>query len=72
MSVQNATYPQANGKVTLHIPVAIKLPESLIAEISKALHSVGGFGSIEMYVQDHSVTQITVRAIKKTKHYIAE
>lgn len=72
MSVQNAMYSQGNGKVTLDIPVTIKLPESLISEISKALHSVGGYGSIEMYVQDHSVTQITVRAIKKTKHYLAE
>ena len=37
----------------------------LISEIENALDAVD-FGSIEIYVQDKTVTQITVRNIKKT------
>ena len=42
-----------------------KIPESLLNEIKSALQSVK-FGSVEIYVQDKTVTQITVRSIKKT------
>jgi len=42
-----------------------KTPLTLIEEIEKALQSVS-FGSIEIFVQDKIVTQITVRNIKKT------
>jgi len=54
------------------MPMENHLPSDLARELTQALHAVGGYGSIEIYVQDHSVTQITVRQIKKTKHYIAE
>jgi len=40
----------------------------LLQEISQALASLGGWGSVEIYVQDSKVTQITKRAIKKTNH----
>lgn len=33
----------------------------------QALLSTVKFGSIEIYIQDHVVTQVTVRNIKKTK-----
>ena len=44
----------------------------LVDEIVKALKSVKGWGSIEIFVQGFSVTQITTRNIKKTKHILAE
>ncbi len=40
---------------------------SLIAELDQALTMVKPYGSIEIYVQNSTVTQITVRNIKKTK-----
>lgn len=42
------------------------ISESLVVEIKSALQSVKSFGSIEIYVQNGVVTQITVRNIKKT------
>jgi len=42
---------------------------NLLAEdIIKELNSLGGWGSLEIYVQNNKVTQITKRAIKKTSH----
>ena len=38
----------------------------LLEEIKQALRSVSPYGSVEVYVQDNMVTQITVRSIKKT------
>lgn len=46
--------------------------QELIDEIVVALKRVGAYGSIEIYVQNSNVTQITVRNIKKTKHNILE
>lgn len=40
----------------------------LIEEIKQALKNVRGWGSVEIYVQDGKVTQITERSIKKTNH----
>ena len=40
----------------------------LLHDLSKALRELGGWGSVEIYVQDGKVTQITKRAIKKTNH----
>ncbi len=42
-----------------------KTKQELLQEIENALGAVD-FGSIEIYVQDKTVTQITVRNIKKT------
>ena len=38
----------------------------LIEDISNALQSVGNFGSVEIYIQKGSVSQITFRKIIKT------
>jgi|GEM_PF-3513155 len=38
----------------------------LMTDIKEAIQSVKSYGSIELYVQDGVVTQITVRNIKKT------
>lgn len=59
-------------KVNLVVGVNKKISQDLLEEITQALQMVKGYGSIEIYVQDHSVTQITVRNIKKTKHILAE
>jgi hypothetical protein len=40
--------------------------QPLIDEIVYALQTVHAYGSIEIYVQNSTVTQITVRNIKKT------
>lgn len=42
-----------------------KFSSTLLSEIEQALDAIT-FGSIEIYVQDKKVTQITVRNIKKT------
>ena len=43
-----------------------KISTSLIKEITSALESVKSYGSVEVYIQNGIVTQITVRNIKKT------
>lgn len=43
-----------------------KISEALLAEIKSALKSVKHYGSVEIYIQEGIVTQITVRNIKKT------
>lgn len=44
------------------------ISETLVDEIRQALKHVSPYGSVEIYVQDSVVTQITVRNIKKTTH----
>ncbi len=43
-----------------------KISQELVAEIKLALKSVKEYGSVEIYIQNAVVTQITVRNIKKT------
>lgn len=38
----------------------------LLEELTQALKNVSPYGSVEIYVQDNTVTQITIRNIKKT------
>jgi len=40
----------------------------LIEEIKQALKKVNGWGSVEIFIQNFKVTQITARNIKKTNH----
>lgn len=47
-----------------------KITRDLIDEFKQALKNVRGWGSVEIYVQDYKVTQITERNIKKTNHSI--
>jgi hypothetical protein len=46
----------------------MKVSKQLIDDLIQALKDLGGWGSLEVYVQDGKVTQITKRAIKKTNH----
>lgn len=43
-----------------------RISKTLLEEITQALKNVGPYGSLEIFVQDCTVTQITVRNIKKT------
>ena len=43
-----------------------KISKDLMNEITTALQSVNDYGSIEIFVQDGVVTQVTVRNIRKT------
>ncbi|KPJ70101.1 hypothetical protein AMJ51_02570 [Microgenomates bacterium DG_75] len=43
------------------------LSSALIEEIKEALSGLD-YGSVEIYIQDGKVTQITKRRIKKTNH----
>jgi hypothetical protein len=43
-----------------------RLSKQLLGEIGKSLKSIDSHGSVEIYVQDATVTQITVRNIRKT------
>ena len=46
----------------------LKNGELLVEEIVSSLNSLGGWGSLEIFVQDHKVTQMTKREISKTNH----
>jgi len=39
---------------------------TLVEEILQSLKKIEGYGSLEIYIQNQTVTQITVRNIKKT------
>lgn len=66
VAVNNGEYMKLEESVRKNVS-----PE-LVEEIVKALKGVRGWGSIEIFVQDFNVTQITTRNIKKTKHILAE
>lgn len=42
------------------------ISKTLLQELSEALQTVKSYGSVEIYVQNNKVTQITVRNIHKT------
>ena len=42
------------------------ISDTLLMDLKKALKSVSSFGSVEVFVHNGVVTQITVRNIKKT------
>jgi hypothetical protein len=44
----------------------VRISPKLLEEIKAALKSIKSYGSVELYVQKNTVTQITVRNIKKT------
>ncbi len=43
---------------------------SLLKEIIESINSVRPFGSVEIYVQNSEVTQITMRKIRKTNSVV--
>lgn len=48
-----------------------RISKPLLEEVAKALKSVDGYGSVELYIQNSTVTQITVRNIRKTNGFLA-
>jgi hypothetical protein len=46
-----------------------RITQHLLKDITASLKSIDTHGSVEIYVQDSTVTQITVRNIKKTNGF---
>ncbi|MBI4034962.1 MAG: DUF2292 domain-containing protein [Candidatus Chisholmbacteria bacterium] len=46
--------------------------QNLTLAILEALKNIRGWGSVEIFVQDYKVTQITERNITKTQHDIVK
>lgn len=44
--------------------------KNLLQELKKALAKIDGYGSVELYIQQNKVTQITARNIHKTENPI--
>jgi len=49
-----------------------RVNQQLIDEIVQSLKHVSGYGSVEIFINNFKVTQITVRDIKKTDHTISK
>ena len=47
-----------------------QVKQDLVKEIVEALKNIRGWGSVEIYVQDYKVVQITERNIKKTNQKV--
>jgi len=45
-----------------------RVSSDLLEELKQALKEVKGWGSVEVYIQNHKVVQVTSRNIKKTNH----
>lgn len=45
-----------------------RVSDNLLEEIKMALKNIRGWGSVEIFVQNYKVTQLTERNIKKTNH----
>lgn len=43
-----------------------KISQRLLSEIIAALTNIRGWGSVEIFIQNHKITQITERNIRKT------
>lgn len=43
-----------------------RVSQTLVDNIKEALKSIDSYGSVELFVQDNTVTQITTRNIHKT------
>lgn len=49
-----------------------RITRELLDEVRQALKNVKGWGSVEIFVQDGKVVQITERNIKKTNHVLPQ
>jgi len=64
-----ASFPISALKILFMVDYSTKrVGVDLIEEIKQALKDVKGGGSVEIFIQNHKVTQITTRNIKKTNH----
>ena len=48
------------------VNISTMLDKTLVKEIQHALAKIDGYGSVELYIQENKVTQITARNIRKT------
>jgi hypothetical protein len=60
------------SKLTAHGHSTKLIDDKLLQDIADALKNVRGWGSVEVFVQNYKVVQITERNIKKTEHNISE
>lgn len=67
LPAQSTKKLDGNGKTEHNVK---KKMERLYMDVFDAISKVGPFGSVEIYIQDYQVTQITTRRIQKTKHTI--
>ena len=51
---------------------ANSISDKLLEDIKLALLNVGNYGSVELFIQEGTVTQITTRNIKKTNKFNAK
>jgi len=49
---------------------ALKIGQKLINDLDQIFRELGGWESVEIFVQNNKITQITSRKIKKTNHSI--
>lgn len=47
-----------------------QIDPKLLEEIKNALAKIDGYGSVELYIQQNKITQITARNIRKTSNPI--
>ena len=52
--------------------VQVSHDNHLVNDILNALSNIRGWGSVEIFIQNHKVTQITERNIRKTQHDIVK
>ena len=45
-----------------------KVSKALLDEVKFAIKNINGWGSVEIFIQDYKVIQITERNIRKTNH----
>ena len=64
LMLKNASAPLIESEYS-----TVDISDTLINDITQALKSVDAFGSVEIYIQDSKVTQITTRKIKKTNGF---
>ena len=49
-------------------PITKPTDIDILKDLKSAIKKTSGYGSVEIYVQDYKITQITTRSIKKTSH----
>lgn len=60
------------SKLTANGHSTKRIDDKLLDDIAEALKNVRGWGSVEIFVQNYKVVQITERNIKKTQHMISD
>ena len=65
----SSTYIHPTETVVKTLYSTKQISNQLLNDLAYALKSIDSYGSVEIYVQDSVVTQITTRNIKKTNGF---